>query len=372
MKNRYVKRLTRSLLTQLNSPQSHRFISFTTTTKSPLRHHQTTLISTRSIHSPLKFLQITTFVTKSGSTADAADEHRREDDNKHDVASERKEAPHEFSRNVEVLTCESQAEGGKCVVYLVGTAHISQASCREVEAVIRHVKPQVVFLELCASRVGLLTIRSLKVPTMEEMIEKWKKTQNAPQIFLSWFYATVGDKIGVVPGSEFQVAFEEARKCEAKVVLGDRPAQITFRRTQGKFPFWHKVKFLCSVFVQILFSSSSKSIDTMIKDLDDVKKVTSSTKKLSKQFPTIMQTLVDERDQYMSSILLRIAKEHTSVVAVIGKGHLQGIKKYWEQPIQLKDLLDLPPQKPPFSALKVLAVAGMAIGSAFIFRARNS
>uniref|UniRef100_A0A6N2N3A8 TraB family protein n=1 Tax=Salix viminalis TaxID=40686 RepID=A0A6N2N3A8_SALVM len=163
MKNRYVKRLTRSLLTQLNSPQSHRFISFTTTTKSPLRHHQTTLISTRSIHSPLKFLQITTFVTKSGSTADAADELRREDDNKHDVASERKEAPHEFSRNVVVLTCESQAEGGKCVVYLVGTAHISQASCREVEAVIRHVKPQVVFLELCASRVGLLTIRNLKV-----------------------------------------------------------------------------------------------------------------------------------------------------------------------------------------------------------------
>uniref|UniRef100_A0A6N2MQN7 Uncharacterized protein n=1 Tax=Salix viminalis TaxID=40686 RepID=A0A6N2MQN7_SALVM len=334
MKNRYVKRLTRSLLTQLNSPQSHRFISFTTTTKSPLRHHQTTLISTRSIHSPLKFLQITTFVTKSGSTADAADELRREDDNKHDVASERKEAPHEFSRNVVVLTCESQAEGGKCVVYLVGTAHISQASCREVEAVIRHVKPQVVFLELCASRVGLLTIRNLKVPTMEEMIEKWKKTQNAPQIFLSWFYATVGDKIGVVPGSEFQVAFEEARKCEAKVVLGDRPAQI--------------------------------------KDLDDVKKVTSSTKKLSKQFPTIMETLVDERDQYMSSILLRIAKEHTSVVAVIGKGHLQGIKKYWEQPIQLKALLDLPPQKPPFSALKVLAVAGMALGSAFIFRSRNS
>lgn len=109
-----------------------------------------------------------------------------------------------------------------------------------------------------------------------------------------------------------------------------------------------------------------------IKDLDDVKKVTISTKKLSKQYPTVMETLVDERDQYMSSILLRIAKEHTSVVAVIGKGHLQGIKKYWEQPIELKDLLELPPQKPPFSALKVLAVAGMAIGSAFIFQARNS
>uniref|UniRef100_A0A3N7FE84 TraB family protein n=1 Tax=Populus trichocarpa TaxID=3694 RepID=A0A3N7FE84_POPTR len=225
MKTRYVKRMTRSLLTQLSSPHSHRFFSSTTTTKSPLRHHQTTLISTRPTYSPPKFLRITTFATKNESIFDAADE-LREDNNKHDVASERKEPLHEFSRNVVVLTCESKAEGGQCVVYLVGTAHVSQASCREVEAVIRHVKPQVVFLELCASRVGLLTIRNLKVPTMKEMIEKWKKTQNAPQIFLSWFYATVGDKLGVVPGSEFQVAFEEARKCEAKVVLGDRPAQV--------------------------------------------------------------------------------------------------------------------------------------------------
>jgi len=125
MRTRYVKRLTRSLLTQLNSPQSQRFFSSTTTTKSPLRHHQTTLISTRPIYSPPKFLQITTFAAKSESIFDAADE-LREDDNKHDVASERKEPLHEFSRNVVVLTCESKAEDGKCVVYLVGTAHVSQ------------------------------------------------------------------------------------------------------------------------------------------------------------------------------------------------------------------------------------------------------
>jgi len=117
--------MTRSLLTQLSSPHSHRFFSSTATTKSPLRHHQTTLISTRPTYSPPKFLRITTFATKNESIFDAADE-LREDDNKHDVASERKEPLHEFSRNVVVLTCESKAEGGQCVVYLVGTAHVSQ------------------------------------------------------------------------------------------------------------------------------------------------------------------------------------------------------------------------------------------------------
>lgn len=39
--------------------------------------------------------------------------------------------------------------------------------------------------------------------------------------------------------------------------------------------------------------------------------------------------------RYMSSKLLRVASEHSSVVAVVGKGHLQGIKKHWKQPVEV-------------------------------------
>lgn len=41
--------------------------------------------------------------------------------------------------------------------------------------------------------------------------------------------------------------------------------------------------------------------------------------------------------RYMSSTLLRVAREHTSVVAVVGKGHLPGIKKNWKQPVEVSD-----------------------------------
>lgn len=37
--------------------------------------------------------------------------------------------------------------------------------------------------------------------------------------------------------------------------------------------------------------------------------------------------------RYMSSTLLKVANESRSVVAVVGKGHLQGIKKNWKQPV---------------------------------------
>lgn len=35
-------------------------------------------------------------------------------------------------------------------------------------------------------------------------------------------------------------------------------------------------------------------------------------------------------------MLLKIAREHNSVVAVVGKGHLPGIKKNWQQPIEVR------------------------------------
>lgn len=38
----------------------------------------------------------------------------------------------------------------------------------------------------------------------------------------------------------------------------------------------------------------------------------------------------------MSASLLKLARENSSVVAVVGKGHLQGIKRNWEQPITVR------------------------------------
>lgn len=42
--------------------------------------------------------------------------------------------------------------------------------------------------------------------------------------------------------------------------------------------------------------------------------------------------------RYMSSKLLKVASEHSSVVAVVGKGHLQGIKKHWKQPVEVSKI----------------------------------
>jgi pheromone shutdown protein TraB len=99
--------------------------------------------------------------------------------------------------------------------------------------------------------------------------------------------------------------------------------------------------------------------------MEDVDMLTLVIQEMSKAFPTLMETLLHERDMYMSSKLLKVAKEHSSVVAVVGKGHVSGIKKNWEQPIEIESLLVLPVTKQGASKMKILASIG-ALGGVVI------
>ncbi|PON68773.1 Pheromone shutdown [Parasponia andersonii] len=330
-----MNRLTR-LATRFNSPESHRLLNTTTTSSTDALRRSAVISVTRrnfaftpssitgghrrsdplrpamDSQSPpeIDASEGEDFVRIEGATAeDLSESIVRVDEPRESIAAapteedsaRRSVLPEELSRSLVMLTCESSAEGGVCDVYLVGTAHVSTESCREVEAVISYLKPEVVYLELCATRVAVLTPQNLKV----------------------------ANKLEVFPGSEFRVAYEEAMKYGGRVILGDRPVQI--------------------------------------KEMDDVDMLTLVVQEMSKEFPTLMETLVHERDRYMSSTLLRIASEHSSVVAVVGKGHLQGIRKHWQQPVMVKDLMELPTQNAVVSGASILKSLGVvAVGAAII------
>ncbi|KAL0673827.1 hypothetical protein Bca4012_001808 [Brassica carinata] len=282
-------------------------------------------------------------ITGVVSVGDASDD----DDGDFAVETTKLELPEEYAESVMVLTCDSTAEGGSCHVYLIGTAHVSEESCREVEAIISLMKPEVVFVELCSSRLSILT------PALK-----------------------VASKLDVLPGAEFRVAYEEAHTYGGKVILGDRPVQITLKRTWAKMPLWHKVKFLYGLVFQPVFLPSPEELKKMLKAMNNVDMLTLVIQEMSKEFPSLMDTLVHERDTYMACMLSRVASEHSSVVAVVGRGHLQGIKKNWNQPIKMKDLLEIPKNESKYTAKYVLksltvAVVGIAIGSRLYLSTRS-
>ncbi|KAJ3674919.1 hypothetical protein LUZ60_005535 [Juncus effusus] len=298
--------------------------------------------------------------TNGGNESDSSQE---EEELRRPTEAEIAAALDEMANGVVHLQCESSAEGGVCHVYLVGTAHVSQDSCREVKDVISYLKPQLVFLELCTSRINILTPQNLEVPTMSEMFEMWKtKKANPFGILYSWFLAKVASEMEVFPGAEFRVAYEEARNVGSRVILGDRPVHITLRRTWGKMPLWHKIKFLYHILFQTFFLPSPEEINKMLKELNDVDALTIVVQEMSKSFPSLIQTLILERDLYMSHALYRVAKEHSSIVAVVGRGHLNGIKENWTRPVEMNSLLEVPMNNKGFSAIKILASVGVLTG----------
>ncbi|KAH0925581.1 hypothetical protein HID58_017837 [Brassica napus] len=278
------------------------------------------------------------------------------------------ELPEEYANSVMVLTCGSKAEGGSCDVYLIGTAHVSEESCREVEAIVSYMKPEV----FCRVR-GVVCKPvvyshssgcedSDRVGNDRHVEEETQPIRNSLRMIAS--------KLDVLPGAEFRVAYEEAVKYGGQVILGDRPVQqITLKRTWAKMPIWHKVKFLYGLVFQAVFLPSPEELEKMLKAMNDVDMLTLVIQQMSKEFPSLMDTLVHERDKYMSCMLSRVACEHSSVVAVVGRGHLQGIKKNWDQPINMKDLLEIPTNKSVFTVKNVLkSLAVLVIGAAIVSR----
>lgn len=60
------------------------------------------------------------------------------------------------------------------------------------------------------------------------MLEFWARIRLIIPSSHANFHFQVADKLEVLPGSEFRVAFEEAMSYGAKVILGDRPVQVRF------------------------------------------------------------------------------------------------------------------------------------------------
>eukprot|EP00850_Spirogloea_muscicola_P017526 SM000151S01514 [mRNA] locus=s151:331450:333268:+ [translate_table: standard] len=257
-----------------------------------------------------------------------------------------------------------------------------QESCSEVRQLIRLVQPQVVFVELCADRIAmLLPAEQLQVPTLAEMLEVWRKKQaNAFAVVYSWLLAKIAERMEIHPGQEFQVAYEEALACGAVVKLGDRPIkalaltlcpvptrlQVTLRRTWGRMSLWHKIKLISSLLFQALFLPSVDDLVQLTEEMKDTDFLTGAIQDLGKQFPTLLDTLIRERDLYMAAQLRGVAQRAHVVVAVVGRGHQAGIAANWEnEDIDVEELLRMPmvPSKSRSSAYKSRWLLAAALGT---------
>ncbi|MDS0292747.1 TraB/GumN family protein [Halogeometricum luteum] len=132
----------------------------------------------------------------------------------------------------------SQEAAGEGRVRVVGTAHVSEDSVREVEEVVAEERPDVVAVELDEGR-----YRQMKGGTPDDiepgdLLRGNTVFQFIAYWMLSYVQAQLGEKFDVEPGADMLAAVETAESLGIDVALVDRDINETMRR------FWSRMSFL--------------------------------------------------------------------------------------------------------------------------------
>jgi pheromone shutdown-related protein TraB len=234
-------------------------------------------------------------------------------------------------------------------IILIGTAHVSRESAELVEQVIAEEKPDTVCVELCESRYkAIIDKEQWQNTDLIKVIREKRAFLLLLNLVLAYFQKKIGKKLGISPGEEMIRAVRKAEEVGASISLADRDIRITLSRVWRLMGLWTKMK----LFFQLLVSEEELNNITE-EDIERIKRkdvLETLLSEIGESFPEIRRILIDERDQYLAyKIRTAVGKK---IVAVVGAGHVSGIQKYWEEPVDIDILNQIPPKGKFFNFLK--------------------
>ena len=245
-------------------------------------------------------------------------------------------------------------------IILLGTAHISQESVDLVRSTIAAEKPDSVCVELDENRLKALEEGDRwKNLDIKDVIKKRQMSSLIVNLLLSSYQKKMGESTGVEPGSELKACVEEARACGANVILADRDVKITLRRSWASTPFFRKIKLTASL-MGAIFETEKVSEEELSK-MKEQDTLSVMMEDFGREFPEIKQILISERDQFLAGRIIKA--EGKKVLAVVGAGHLNGIKTIIENKVVLPsedDLCKIPPSS------NLVKIIGWGIPAAII------
>ena len=213
-------------------------------------------------------------------------------------------------------------------ITLIGTAHVSAESCKEVEDTIKEIQPDCIGIELDERRADSIQnpdkYRNLDIVKVLKNHEGFMLLAN---LVLASFQRRMGMNTGVKPGQEMLTAMNVAAELNIPTVMVDRPIQVTLKRAWAKNRLWGKCKLLASL-LSSAFSKEEVSEDE-IENLKKGNEMDSMMNELSEYMPVVKEVLIDERDRYLASKIW--ASNGKNVLAVLGAGHLPGVQAYLEK-----------------------------------------
>ncbi len=226
---------------------------------------------------------------------------------------------------------------------LVGTAHVSRESADLVEEVIAAEKPDTVCVELCPTRYEAMRQQDQwRQMDIVRVVRERRTTLLLSQLLLASFQRKLAEKFHIRPGEEMLRAVQTADDVGARVVLADREIRVTLLRAWRRMSFWRKMKMLPEVLWSLV--STEEVTEEDIEKLKQQDMLEVALKTVGEQMPELKATLIDERDQYLAHEIRRAPGE--KVVAVVGAGHVSGIRHWLDREVDIEALKTVPPRGP--------------------------
>jgi pheromone shutdown-related protein TraB len=220
---------------------------------------------------------------------------------------------------------------GETTLRLLGTAHVSRASAEAVAHEINSGAYDEVAIELCVNRHrGMVDPETLERMDLFEVIRSGKVPMVTAMLAMAAFQQRIAEQFGIEPGAEMRAAIEGARQHGLKVHLIDRDIGTTLRRIYRNVPWYKRMYLFSGLFASIVVDDEIPEAE--IEALKEGDLLESTFAQFADSAHQIYQPLIDERDQYMAAHLLDIADAGARrVLAVVGAGHLKGIRRYLEE-----------------------------------------
>jgi pheromone shutdown protein TraB len=215
-------------------------------------------------------------------------------------------------------------------VVFVAVIHTDVESVEVARRVVRETKPDVVAVELDHDRYQQLLNppekREIVVPGAGDMAQDLMQQ-------LAILEQSLGAITGSDVGDEMLAAIEEGRAIGAKIALVDRPMTATVQAMmQVPVDEMYRLTGMLPDATKDIEDGGASDLLAMLKEDGAVEDL---MKQFRLEFPGLSNVLIEQRDQYVAKALHYILNDvEGKIVAVLGAGHIQGVKAALEQLLQ--------------------------------------
>ncbi len=211
------------------------------------------------------------------------------------------------------------------MITLVGVGHVFDIGA-QVRDVILQRSPSVVCVELDAARYHAL------------MTQDVRGGAPLPYRALAFFQKWIAKKYGQDVGQEMVAAVQSAQQIGARVAFIDMDSMQIFQRFWHLMTFKERVKLVFALVTSIFVRK--KTVDKEIRRFEEREAEYMET--FGSEFPSAKKVLIDDRNIHMATVIRKLSEEFGDLLAVVGDGHVDGLKKLLGdealEVIRLKDL----------------------------------